>query len=185
MRRAEKRFSQRKLSSKLDRYPFFNQGEPQFFVNILRKLPPHPVILEIGTFRGLSSALMAQQRKDAKITTIDSHIGMPGFDYLDSSEERVLKNLKKFGVSERVKHYPLSSQKFQYAGNRLDLLFIDGDHTYKGVDYDYHKFAPWVKKGGWIIFHDFGTFAGVTTFCNRITVNKDYLRFYTMLAIQK
>jgi predicted O-methyltransferase YrrM len=36
----------------------------------------------------------------------------------------------------------------------LDLLFIDGDHTYDGVSRDYELYAPLVRDGGVIAFHD-------------------------------
>jgi predicted O-methyltransferase YrrM len=37
---------------------------------------------------------------------------------------------------------------------KIDLLFIDGDHTYEGVKADFEKYLPLVKKGGLIAFHD-------------------------------
>ena len=36
----------------------------------------------------------------------------------------------------------------------IDFLFIDGDHTYKGVENDWKMYSPLVKKGGIIAFHD-------------------------------
>lgn len=39
-------------------------------------------------------------------------------------------------------------------GEQLDFLFIDGDHTYEGVKKDYEMYAEFVKKGGYIGFHD-------------------------------
>jgi predicted O-methyltransferase YrrM len=36
----------------------------------------------------------------------------------------------------------------------LDVLFIDGDHTYDGVKADYQMYRPLVRKGGLIAFHD-------------------------------
>ena len=36
----------------------------------------------------------------------------------------------------------------------MDLLFIDGDHTYFGAKQDYEMYSPLVQKGGVIIFHD-------------------------------
>jgi predicted O-methyltransferase YrrM len=36
----------------------------------------------------------------------------------------------------------------------LDILFIDGDHTYEGVKADLANYAPLVKSGGRIILHD-------------------------------
>jgi predicted O-methyltransferase YrrM len=38
--------------------------------------------------------------------------------------------------------------------DRLDFLFIDGDHTYDGVKQDYEMYKDLVKPGGWIGFHD-------------------------------
>jgi cephalosporin hydroxylase len=37
---------------------------------------------------------------------------------------------------------------------KLDLLFIDGDHSHLGVKLDYHMYKEFVKPGGWIGFHD-------------------------------
>jgi cephalosporin hydroxylase len=37
---------------------------------------------------------------------------------------------------------------------KLDLLFIDGDHTYEGVKADYEMYEGFVKQGGVIAFHD-------------------------------
>ena len=37
---------------------------------------------------------------------------------------------------------------------KLDLLFIDGDHSYLGVKSDFDMYKRLVKKGGIIAFHD-------------------------------
>jgi hypothetical protein len=39
-------------------------------------------------------------------------------------------------------------------GRQLDVLFIDGDHSYNGAQADYNDYAPFVKPGGLILFHD-------------------------------
>ncbi len=40
------------------------------------------------------------------------------------------------------------------AGQKIDVLFIDGDHTYEGVKADYCSYQHLVKQGGLIVFHD-------------------------------
>ena len=40
------------------------------------------------------------------------------------------------------------------AGRPLDFLFIDGDHSYEGVARDFELYAPLVRPGGLIAFHD-------------------------------
>ena len=37
---------------------------------------------------------------------------------------------------------------------KLDFIFIDGDHTYEGVKKDYEMYYTLMKKGGIIGFHD-------------------------------
>jgi cephalosporin hydroxylase len=38
--------------------------------------------------------------------------------------------------------------------NQLDLLFIDGDHSYEGVKADFENYGPLVRAGGFVAFHD-------------------------------
>ena len=40
------------------------------------------------------------------------------------------------------------------AGEKLDVLFIDGDHSYAGVRQDYYLYRDLVRPGGLIGFHD-------------------------------
>ncbi len=40
------------------------------------------------------------------------------------------------------------------AGNKLDFLFIDGDHSLPGVAQDFEMYGPFVRSGGIIAFHD-------------------------------
>lgn len=39
-------------------------------------------------------------------------------------------------------------------GRPIDVLFIDGDHTYSGCDMDYQMYSPLVRSGGIIGVHD-------------------------------
>ncbi len=51
---------------------------------------------------------------------------------------------------------PSSTALFEGAldGRKLDLLFIDGDHTWEGVKSDYETYSRFVRPGGVIAFHD-------------------------------
>lgn len=41
-----------------------------------------------------------------------------------------------------------------HAGGPFDLLYIDGDHEAAGVRADFFNYAPFVRPGGWVAFHD-------------------------------
>lgn len=43
----------------------------------------------------------------------------------------------------------------------LDLLFIDGDHSYEGVKADWEAYKGFLKPGSTVVFHDYGWAEGV------------------------
>jgi predicted O-methyltransferase YrrM len=43
----------------------------------------------------------------------------------------------------------------KYQDESIDLVFIDGDHSYDGCLRDIKAWLPKVKKGGWICGHDY------------------------------
>ena len=44
---------------------------------------------------------------------------------------------------------------------KIDLLFIDGDHSYERVKTDVQSWLPKLKDGGIIVFHDYSWAEGV------------------------
>jgi len=49
----------------------------------------------------------------------------------------------------------------------IDLLFIDGDHSYEACLADWRAYGPLVRKGGVVAFHDTGWAEGVIAVVNR------------------
>lgn len=47
-----------------------------------------------------------------------------------------------------------SNEAAPHWNEKIDVLFIDGDHSYQGVKDDWNNFSPFVKKGGVVVFHD-------------------------------
>lgn len=58
---------------------------------------------------------------------------------------------------------------------KLDLLFIDGDHSYDGVKKDYYNHVEFVKKGGYIIFHDTDSYPEVGKFVNELKAERNIM----------
>jgi cephalosporin hydroxylase len=42
----------------------------------------------------------------------------------------------------------------QLGSRQVDVLFIDGDHSYAGVKTDYEMYSPLVRPGGLVLIHD-------------------------------
>lgn len=65
---------------------------------------------------------------------------------------RVLDKWK--GQIVKIKDFSVNAAK-QVSDNSLDLVFIDGDHSYEGVIADIDAWLPKIRKGGFISGHDF------------------------------
>jgi predicted O-methyltransferase YrrM len=51
-------------------------------------------------------------------------------------------------------HDPQTVRSLDELRGSVDLLFLDGDHSYDGVRADFENYAPLVRPGGLIAFHD-------------------------------
>lgn len=54
----------------------------------------------------------------------------------------------------------------------IDLLFIDGDHSYRGVKNDFNNHLEFVKPGGHIVFHDTISYPGVGKFTDELKLDE-------------
>lgn len=117
-------------------------------------------ILEIGTASGGTMFLFSRiASQDATIISIDLPKGPFGGGY----PEWKIPLFKSFALphqrihlirSNSHKEETLEKTKSILGDKKLDLLFIDGDHTYEGVKKDFKMYSPLVKIGGIVAFHD-------------------------------
>lgn len=109
--------------------------------------------VEIGAFAGGSACLMLQH-PNIKVISID--LGTP------IEPQIVAQNVEKFNTQNHFYKYiqgnsSLLSTKTQLVQHisEIDILFIDGDHSYQGVINDFNLYEDLVKDGGFIIFDDY------------------------------
>jgi len=129
-----------------------NQSEITELCNMLSSRKPR-IVCEIGARRGGSTSLYTRVLpQDAKIFSIDLN-STPGRMRAVESFARGNQQVKCFRADS---HSPetLALLKQHLAGNQIDFLFIDGDHTYEGVKQDFEMYTPLVKAGGLVALHD-------------------------------
>lgn len=109
--------------------------------------------VEIGCYAGGSACLMLQ-RPNTKVISIDLGSPIP--------QSIVQSNVKKLNKFNNQYHYLQgNSQTYEMVDrlkeltNEIDILFIDGDHSYQGVINDFLLYEVLVKKGGYIVFDDY------------------------------
>jgi len=139
--------------------PVQTRSELVEYAHLVAEMRPKTV-LEIGTFRG--GTLFVHSRlasPDATLVSID----LPGSLFgrvWRWAHTPIFNRFTKSGQtlhllradSHRKQTRSLVSKLFD--GRQIDLLFIDGDHSYAGVRADFEMYSPLVRSGGMIAFHD-------------------------------
>jgi predicted O-methyltransferase YrrM len=129
------------------------------FVAFLRKRELSTVV-EIGTFRGGTLWTWCQiARHDAVLVSIDLPGGMFGGGYDVQQAETIRGYSQQRQDVVLIRGDSHASETFAdlgraLAGRDVDLLFIDGDHSYEGVKRDFEMYAPLVAGSGVTAFHD-------------------------------
>ena len=110
------------------------------------------VVCEIGTYHGGTSLLFCSTLPNIKL--------FMGVDLYVRNKSAVSYIAKKRGILYRAidgntkKDYTrkriVAALNHQY----IDVLFIDGDHSYDGVKSDFEYYKGLVRSGGYIVFHD-------------------------------
>lgn len=74
-----------------------------------------------------------------------------------NDEGKVQELWNSYGVGEYVQHYKMRSDDFlqsTHCPETIDLLYIDGDHSYQGVTHDFMAFHEKMSDTGLILAHD-------------------------------
>jgi cephalosporin hydroxylase len=117
------------------------------FLDLIRSAGPQ-VIVEIGSYAG--GTLWAWTQIARSVYAVDLP---PTGTYASTGAPQQPHGASMvFGDS----HDPLTVETLRsiLQGRPIDVLFIDGDHTYEGVKADHVMYGPLVRAGGLIAFHD-------------------------------
>ena len=135
------------------------------------------VVLEIGTAMGGTLYLFSKvATPNATIISVDLPRGCP--DWKIPLYKAFARGNQKIHLIRGNSHDQLTLSKVKEVidGHMVEILFIDGDHSYKGVKKDFEMYAPLVRSGGIMAYHDIvsgplESVGGVPKFWNEIKHN--------------
>jgi predicted O-methyltransferase YrrM len=139
----------------------FNSGlgdSAWLLYGLCRSLKP-AVAVEIGSARGKSACYIGMALKEngsGKLYAVDPHAST-GWNDSNSVEtfEIMQAHLRQLGVEKQVTIVRETSRAaLPRVPASIDLLFIDGDHSYDGVSADWEMFTPRMSEFGVVVFHD-------------------------------
>jgi hypothetical protein len=123
--------------------------ELALLTHVCQELKPN-LIFEIGTFIGATTRLLAlNSPTDCNIITLD----LPNSLTAHEVGEKFLSTPEK----NKIKQVSGDSKKFDYSPwqNKCDIVWVDGNHDYDFMVSDTNSALKLVKKGGWILWHDY------------------------------
>jgi predicted O-methyltransferase YrrM len=130
--------------------------ELRHMLDIVKERDPR-VVLEIGSFRGWS--LWAWSRvlsPGATLISVDLPSKRAHGDF--TTDDKMQEYFVDFDMHYVRKNSGLPETRAEVeeilGGREVEFLFIDGDHSYKGVKTDYTQYSPLVASDGIIGFHD-------------------------------
>ena len=127
---------------------------------------------EIGSYCGKSACYIGLACKEvgSKLYSVDHHRGSEeqqyGEEYFDKeiynfSAKQVntlplfLKNIRKFNLQDHIEPMVMTSVDASFkVPDNLDLIFIDGSHTFESARNDYLHWKPKLRPGGVLAIHD-------------------------------
>ena len=151
---------------------FLAHEEGLFLYKLTKKYCLKNFAVEVGSYCGKSACYIGQACKENKtyLMTIDHHRGSEeqqyGEEYFDPDEYNydkeivdtlptLLKNIQKFRFEEVilpvVNSSELASKEIE---NNIDLVFIDGSHTFESARKDYVSWKNKIRIGGILAIHD-------------------------------
>ncbi|GIK84405.1 MAG: hypothetical protein BroJett025_10270 [Patescibacteria group bacterium] len=135
-------------------------GLRKFGYDVVNYLEPK-IIVELGTHKGTSFLSFCNSVRNNTLSTKlyaidtwqgDSQTGL----YVSEVLEKLKKIIKKHYSTQNIKLVKKSfnTAVTQFKNKKIDLLHIDGLHTYNAVKNDYNLWNKLTSENGLIIFHD-------------------------------
>lgn len=112
-------------------------------------------IAEIGRFKGGSTIVFASALPEGtELWSYDLHVALRADMTGESLDAELRDALGRFGLEHKVHLFVADSRKVEPPPAPLELLFVDGDHSYEGAKADFDRWGAFVRPGGHLLFHD-------------------------------
>ena len=150
-------------------------GHREFANWLVTRMQPG-VIVDLGIHYGFSTFAFAEQRT-GEVFGIDSFEGDSDagvFD--DAARESIYNGVMEFKELHQLNHVHIIKGYFNDVAKTwtrsIDILHIDGHHSFESVKNDYETWSSFLKENGVVLFHDTVAHRGVKDFFNSITLPK-------------
>ncbi len=130
-----------------------------FAYDLIETLRPE-IIVELGVYNGLSFFTFCQSMIEHDIEGVAYGVDCwEGDEHTDAYDDSIFQDVNEHardhyrGMTYLLRMF-FNEALQHFNDDSVDLLHIDGLHTYEAVEEDFTNWYPKVKPGGIVLFHD-------------------------------
>lgn len=143
-----------------DAFGYLYEAEMEMMEALAKSLPAGAVIVNIGAGAGTSGLMWVETRADATVYTIDiqdddSPFGCLYGERLAFQEAKLMHLLNQSWFQVHGDSVAVGKRWLAETGRLVNLVFIDGNHSYAGCRGDIEAWLPNLVVGGILLVHDY------------------------------
>ncbi|WP_420567136.1 rhamnan synthesis F family protein [Thalassovita sp.] len=134
-------------------------GHAPFALWLVEALRPLNIV-ELGTHNGYSFFAFCQAMRDlgldGQVHAVDTWAGDPQAGFYSDEVYREVAQItaSKFPGVGTLHKMTFNEARDSFSAGDVDILHIDGLHTYEAVKHDFETWRETVREGGVVLFHD-------------------------------
>lgn len=153
-----------------DDFKYLFRAELPLLKGLVQSLPEKPFVVNIGAGAGTSGLAIMESRADVMLLTIDITDASSPFGCLEAERDV----MKRAGFAHEWDHrwFQLLADSAEVPAlwgkgfirghgayldffKMIDMVFVDGDHSYEGCKADILGWMPLIREGGIMAVHDY------------------------------
>lgn len=140
-----------------DAFRYLFPDELPSLKQLAQSLPLNPLVINIGAGSGTSGLAFLESRPDLRLVTIDVQEENSPLGCLYAERDVVQRAglWDTWGVRYWQRHADSKDVGAEWVAQDVDMVFVDGEHSYEGCAGDIEIWLPNIKPGGIIAVHDY------------------------------